>query len=174
MSISYTHLLASSPSGIQRAFDIVEHYAARYQLKFNADKIKMVVTGSKLDMAFYKDTARWTINSEKIHVVDSNEHLGLIVSGIDEEQKNVDANIVKCRNALFANLGSAFAYKCLLSPVTQLHVWRTCLLPVLISGLAALPIQKAPMNSLTLFQNKMLRGFLKLSQSSCSIVLFVG
>ena len=107
LSISYTYLPAFSPSGMDRALDIVEHYAARYQLKFNANKVKMVVTGSKVDVAFYKDTAHWTINGKKICVVDSNEHLGLIVSGIDEEQrKNIDANIVKFKDALFANLGS--------------------------------------------------------------------
>ena len=27
-----------------------------YQLKFNADKTKIVVTGSKIDMAYYKET----------------------------------------------------------------------------------------------------------------------
>ena len=133
---------------------------------FNADKTAVVITGSKTDMQYYKDTAAWTINGKKIKVVDSNDHLGLIVSGTDEEQKNVDANIAKCRSALFGTLGPAFSYKCLLSPTTQLHVWRTCLLPVLMSGLPALPIRKAQLKSLTLFHNKILRGILKLSQSS--------
>jgi hypothetical protein len=44
-----------------------------------------------------------------------NDHLGLIVSGRSEEQNNIDANILKYRNSLFAMLGPAFAYKCLLS-----------------------------------------------------------
>ena len=160
------YLLSCSPSGLQGALDIIGHSASRYQQTFNADKTAVVITGSRLDMQYYKDTATWTINGEKIKVVDSNDHLGLIVSGIDEEQKNVDANIAKCRSALFATLGPAFAYKCLLSPTTQLHVWRTCLLPVLLSGLPALPIRGAQIKCLTLFHNKILRGILKLSQSS--------
>ena len=36
------------------------------------------------------------------------EHLGLIVSGLEDETKNVDANIVQCRRAVFALLGPAF------------------------------------------------------------------
>ena len=161
-----TYLVSGSPSGLQGALDIISHYARRYQLRFNADKTKIVVTGSKLDMAFYKDTKPWTLNGEQVNVVDENEHLGLVVAGCDEEQLNVDKNIVKCRNSVFALLGPAFSFRCLLSPAVQIHLWRTCNLPRLLSGLPALPIRPANLKSLRVFQNKMLRGFLKLSKSS--------
>ena len=68
-------------------------------------------------MAFYKDTKPWTLNGERIEVVDNNDHLGLVVSGYEEEQMNVDKNIIKCRNSLFALLGPAFSIKCLLFPI---------------------------------------------------------
>ena len=42
-------------------------------------------------------------------IVDSDENLGLIVAGTDEEQKNVDDKISKCCFSLFALLGPAFA-----------------------------------------------------------------
>ena len=57
------------------------------------------MTGSKLDMDYYQQIKPWTLNGEKIEVVDTNEHLGLLVSGIKEEQKNVDNNISSCRNS---------------------------------------------------------------------------
>ena len=160
------YLLAGTPSGLQAVLDIMEHYAKKYQLRFNASKTKIVVTGSKLDMAYFKETAQWTLNGETISVVDNNEHLGLVVAGLEEEQKNVDQNILKCRKSLFALLGPVFAYKCLLSPLLQLHLWRTCSYPSLLSGLAALPIRPANMKSLEIFQRKILRGMLKLSQTS--------
>ena len=161
-----SYLLSSSQSGLQASLDLISHYANNYQIKFNADKTKIVVTGSKLDMAFYKETKPWTLKGERVRVVDSNEHLGLVVSGLDEEQKNIDANLVKCRNSLFAMLGPAFAYKCLLSPVVQNHLWKIYNLPVLVSGLSALPIRPTHTKSLAIFHNKILRGFLKLSNSS--------
>ena len=160
------YLLASSPSSLQAALDIISHYAHRYQLKFNASKTKIVVTGSKQDMAFYKDTTPWRLNGEVVKVVDTNDHLGLVVAGIDEEQKNVDQNIINCRNSLFALLGPAFSFKCLLSPAVQVHLWRTCCFPSLTSGLPALPIRPAQIKSLEIFQRKVLRGLLKLSKSS--------
>ena len=115
------YLLADSPSGLQGALDMISHYAKRYQLRFNADKTRIVVTGSKLDMSFYKDTSPWTLDGHTVKVVDSNEHLGLLVSGADEEQLNVDEKIVKCRTSLFSLLGPAYSYKCLLSPTVQIH-----------------------------------------------------
>ena len=33
-------------------------------------------------MAFYKETKSWTLNGERIRVVDSNEHLGLVSLGL--------------------------------------------------------------------------------------------
>ena len=160
------YLVNNTPSSLQGALDIISHYARRYQIKFNASKTKVVVTGSKIDMAYYKDLKPWTLNGKKIDVVDSNEHLGLVVSGVDEEQKNVDDNIVRCRTSLFTMLGPAFSFNCLLSPIVQLHLWRTCCYPVLLSGIPALPIRPSNIKSLEIFQNKVLRGFLKLSNSS--------
>ena len=74
--------------------------------------------------------------------------------------------MTQCRNSLFTLLGPALSYKCKLSPTVQLHLWRTYSLPVLTSGLSALPIRPAVMKTLQIFQNKILRGFLKLSNSS--------
>ena len=78
----------------------------------------------------------------------------------------MDENISKCRTSLFALLGPAFAYRCLLYPVVQVHLWRACSLPVLLSGLSALPIRPTNVTSLEIFHNKIMWGFLKLSKSS--------
>ena len=85
---------------------------------------------------------------------------------MDEEQKNVDNNIAQCRKSLFGLLGPALSYKCKLSPLSQHHLWTVYALPVLLSGLSALPIRPTVMKTLTIFHNKILRGFLKLSKSS--------
>ena len=74
--------------------------------------------------------------------------------------------MIKCRNSLFSLLGPAFSFRCLLSPAVQVHLWRTCSLPVLVSGLPSLPIRPTNLKSLEIFQRKVLRGFLKLSKSS--------
>ena len=112
------------------------------------------------------DIKMWSLYDDAIEVTVDNDHLGLIVSGQDEEIKNVDANTQQCRSSLFAMLGSAFAYRSKVSPKTQIHLWRTYCKPVLQSGLASLPIRPAQSQTLTAFHHKVLRGFLKLSSSS--------
>ena len=160
------YVLTNSASSLQSVLGIVSHYGKRYQLKFNADKTKIVVTGSRIDMDFYEKTKPWTLNGERVKVVGENEHLGLLVSGLNEEQKNVDSKLQLCRNSLFGLLGPAFAFKCMLSPTVQIHLWKTYSFPALLSGLCSLPLRPANIKSLSLFQNKVHRGFLKLSQSS--------
>ena len=161
-----TYVLSGTPSGLQAALNIVSFFGKRYRIVFNADKTKLVVTGSQIDMDYYRDITRWTLNDEIIAVCDENENLGLIVSGCNEEQKNVDANIQECRKSLLGLLGPAYAFKCLLPPTVKAHLWRIYNLPILTSGLSSLPIRPTNCKSLTIFHNKILRGFLQLSQTS--------
>ena len=42
-----------------------------HHLKFNADKTKMVVTGSKADINYYKDTTPWKLDGETVSVVET-------------------------------------------------------------------------------------------------------
>ena len=46
-----------------------------------------------------------------------------MVSGIDEEIKNVDKNINAARDTLFGFLVNIFSYKLKLSQAVQYHTW---------------------------------------------------
>ena len=133
---------------------------------FGPSKMRITVTGPSCDMQFFKDTEPWVIAGNSIPVAIDNDHLGLIVSGDEEDEKNVEEKFKKGRNSLFALLGPAFAYKCLLSPSLQCHLWRTFTSSVMRSGLCALPLRHNHTQPLMAFHRKLLRGFLKLSQSS--------
>ena len=137
----------------------------RYCVVFGADKTEVTVTGSRIDMAYYQDIKLWTLNGDTINVTENNDHLGLVVSGLKEEVKNVDKNLLNTRKSLFSLLGPAFAFRCKLSPTVQVHMWRVYCLPILSSGLAALPIRSIHMKPITIFHHKILSFFLKLSQS---------
>ena len=117
-------------------------------------------------MKYYKDVNLWSLYGEKLQVSENNDHLGLVFSGLNEELKNIDKNIKSARDALFSLLGSIFSYKCKLSPTVQQHTWSTFIKPVLLSGLAALPIRPATMKPLIGIHHKMLRAVLKLSPYS--------
>ena len=167
-----TYLLSDDPRKLQAAINIISHYSSRYRITFGAEKTKITVTGSVHDMNYYRDIPFWTLNGHYIEVSEDNEHLGMVVSGVDEESKNIDKNITAARNALFAMLGPVFLYKCKLSPTVQSHLWRVYIKPVLTSGLASLPIRPANLQPIRVFHHKILRGFLKLSPYSPTAPLY--
>ena len=101
-----------------------------------------------------------------IKVVEDNEHLGQIVSGTNQTEKNIDLRLKKGRGSLFSLLGPAFAYKCLLSPVVKLHLYRTFTCPIIRSGLSSFSLRSTNLHSITIFHRKTLRGIFNLSKSS--------
>ena len=101
-----------------------------------------------------------------IKVVEDNEHLGQVVSGERQEAKNIDERIKKGRGHLFNMLGTAFAYKCLLSPLVKIHLFRTYTCPIVRSGLSSFALRAPQMAPLSVFHRKVLKSFLHLSQSA--------
>ena len=167
-----TYVLSDNPRKLQGAIDIISHYGRRYRLTFGAEKTKVTVTGSVHDMNYYKNIPFWTLNGDYLEVSENNEHLGMIVSGLNEELKNIDKNISAASSALFSLLGPVFLYKCKLSPTIQTHLWRVYIKPILTSGLSSLPIRPANLHSIRTFHQKILRGLLKLSQKSPTAPLY--
>ena len=161
-----TYVLSDNPRNLQSLINIIRHYGRRYRLIFGADTTKVTITGSNHDMQYYEDINIWSLYGEKLTVAEDNDHLGLIVSGINEEIKNVDKNIRSTKNALFGFLGNIFSYKCKLSQTVQYHTWNVFIKPVLRSGLAALPIRPQVAKTISTFHHKVLRAMLKLSHYS--------
>ena len=44
-------------------------------------------------MRYYSDVTPWNMGGQKVNVTIDNDHLGQIVSGVAQEQKNVDIMI---------------------------------------------------------------------------------
>ena len=131
-----------------------------------AAAVKITVVGSEVDTSYFSDISPWKMSDEVIEVVEDNEHLGQIVSGKSQEQKNVDLRISKARNCLFGLLGASFAFKCFLSPVLKLHIFRTYISPIMCSGLSSFALQNTQLEPLELFERKLLKSILKLSSTA--------
>ena len=63
-------------------------------------------------------------------------------------------------------LGPAFAFKCLMSPLVKLHLFRTFTCPIIRSGLSSFALRSQQISPLSLFHRKTLKAFLHLSQSA--------
>ena len=55
------YLMSSSQSGLQGLIRIAEHYGRRYRIQYGAEKTKISVVGSDIDMQYFKDTTPWTM-----------------------------------------------------------------------------------------------------------------
>ena len=154
-------LLTDNPVKLQALIDMAEHYGKLYRIQYGALKTKITVSGPDVDVQYYTDTQPWNMAGQPIEVVENNEHLGQILSGSRQEEKNVDLRIKKPRNILFAPLGPAFSFKCLLSPLVKLHLYRTVVCPVLRSGLSSLVIKNTLMTPLSIYQRKVMKGILR-------------
>ena len=86
--------------------------------------------------------------------------------GTNQTEKNIDLRLKKGRGSLFSLLGPAFAYKCLLSPVVKLHLYRTFTCPIIRSGLSSFSLRQPSLQPLIIFQRKTVRSILKLSKWS--------
>ena len=160
------YLLTNSQSKLQSLINIAEHYGQRYKSKFGAEKTKITVIGSEIDEKHFLETAPWTMGGKSVKVSENNEHLGQIVSGRNQIMKNVDQSISRGRKSLFALLGPAFAYKCLLGPLVKIHLFRTFTCPRLRSGLSAFALRSNQISPLAIFHRKTLKGILNLSQTA--------
>ena len=160
------YLTSDSQSKLQALLDIAAHYGEMYRVTYGAAKTKVTVVGSALDMQYFSDVRPWHLNKQKVKVTVDNDHLGQIVSGVDQEQKNIELRIEKGRKNLFGMLGPAFAYKCLLSPVVKFHLFKTYTCPILRSGLATFSLRTEILKPLTIFHRKTLRGILSLSKNA--------
>jgi hypothetical protein len=160
------YLMTDTQSKLQALLDIAEFYGKMYRVTYGASKTKVTVVGSDADMRYYQDVTPWHMDGQTVTVTEDNDHLGQVVSGVCQEQKNVDTRIAKGRKNLLGMLGSAFAYKCQLSPVVKLHLFRTYTCPILRSGLSSFSLRTTLLQPLAIFHRKTLRGILTLSKSS--------
>ena len=162
------YLTTETQSKLQAQLDIAAHYGRRYRIKYGASKTKITIVGSQIDMQYYADTTPWTMDGGHVNVVENNDHLGQIVSGIRQEEKNIDLRILKGRNSLFGMLGAAFAYKCQLSPVLKIHLYRTHTCPIIRSGLSSFALRSNQLQPLAIFHRKTLKSFLGLSKTAAT------
>ena len=124
------YLMSDSQSKLQTLLDIAAYYGDMYHVTYGASKTKVTIVGSEVDMKYYSDVSPWKLDGQTVSVTENNDHLGQVVSGVNQEQKNIDLRIDKGRKNLFKMLGPAFEYRCLLSPLLKVHLFRTYTCPI--------------------------------------------
>ena len=87
---------------LQGLLNIGSHFGKMYRIKFGAAKTKIVISGSEIDQNYFQQVRPWVMDSEVVNVVGENDHLGQIISGQHQIEKNVDLKLKKGRGSLFS------------------------------------------------------------------------
>ena len=56
------HLMTNSQSKLQALLRIAEHYGSRYKIKYGAEKTKITIVGSNIDMDYYQQVSPWIMD----------------------------------------------------------------------------------------------------------------
>ena len=113
-----------------------------------------MISGPTVDGEYYEEVKLWKMENEVVDVVDENDHLGQIISGTNQVEKNINYRITQGRKSLFSLLGAGFTFKSNLSPTLMLHLYRTFTCPIIRSGLSTFALRPSQSESLSLFSKK--------------------
>ena len=161
-------IMSDDQNKMQCLLDLAASCGKMYRIEYGASKTNITISGSETDRNYFKEVSPWQMNGDTVKVADDNEHLGLIISGSKQVEKNIDMKIQKARKSLFSLLGTGFAYKCTLSPSLKLYLYRTYTSPILRSGLSAMTIRNSQMEPLAIFQRKVLKSCLRLRKCAAT------
>ena len=160
------YLMTDTPSKLQCLLNIAQHLGNMYRIKYGASKTKVTISGPDIDQSYYSDLCPWTMDGERVKVTENNDHIGQLVSGKQQIEKNTDLRLGKARKALFSLFGAGLEFKSGLSPNIKLHIFRTIVSPILRSGLSTFALRKTNIEPLALFQRKTIKSILKLSSTA--------
>ena len=85
--------MTDSQDKMQCLLDMAKFYGDMYQVQYGASKTKITISGSEIDRNYFKEVRPWSMEGETVDVVDDNEHLGQVVSGDRQHEKNIDLRI---------------------------------------------------------------------------------
>ena len=86
---------------LQCLLDIASKTGGMLRIQYGAAKTKIIVSGPDVDQRYYADTKPWVMDSQTVSVVEDNDHLGQIISGQRQLEKNIDNRLKKgCINVI--------------------------------------------------------------------------
>ena len=109
-----------------------------------------------------------TLGDKQITIAENTKHLGLIRSVKQESKLNVLEKISLARRTLYALLNVGVHGNTGLNPKISYKIYQCYVLPRLLSGIEAIPLNKSELNELELFHRKTLKSIQSLPPNTAS------
>ncbi|VDI23737.1 Hypothetical predicted protein [Mytilus galloprovincialis] len=161
--------IETNRDNLQIMLNVSERYSKQHHYKIHPTKTKIVTCGKVTN-------ADWTLYDTPVTISKEATHLGITRSWKKEGEINVANRIKLARRTLYALMGSGVHGTNGLDPVTSYKIYNTYVLPRLLYGLEAIPLNKTNISQLESFHRKNLRHFQSLPQRTAiaAIYLLIG
>lgn len=122
-----------------------------------------------------KDEFTWKMNEKQMPNVEKATHLGLIrpMSTKKSESETVDQNITKARRATYSLMSAGCHGENGLDPISNLHMVRKFVQPILTYGLEIILPKESNSNRLEQFQKKIIKQILPVPQNTPDPAVYV-
>ena len=149
-------------------------YACNHRYTIHPEK-SVVITKGRCKKVLEAENSL-TLGDKQITIAENTKHLGLIRSVKQESKLNVLEKISLARRTLYALLNVGVHGNTGLNPKITYKIYRCYVLPRLLSGIEAIPLNKSELNELELFHRKTLKSIQSLppNTASSAVLLLLG
>ena len=168
-------LLADSAVALQAMLSMAERYAKEHKYNLHPKKSCITVFGSKQQRELWKDVSPWSIGENTLPVVDCTTHLGIRrdASSPNPVSEQISERVCTGRRTAYALMGAGLHGLNGLHPLVSLHIYKTYVVPRIISGLESVVISPKDLQKLEVFHRGFLKQIKNLPASTASSAIFI-
>ena len=161
-------LVANEIVDLQNLIYLTELYCKKYGVELVIDKTKLIAFSVKNDtnVAYVQNTATIRLNNAEIPFCDEVVHLGVLRSSGAGNSASVMDRISAYRKQLFSLLPAGLASHHQGNPTVSLKIEKIYCLPVFLSGISTLVLNKSEISLLDKFRKNTLSRLMKLPDTT--------
>lgn len=169
-------LISLCPVTLQAMLHMVVNYANQHRYRIHPIKSTITVFGSKSERDFWRENPPWHIQGKVLPVTDTVIHMGLTWDASRSRSMlaiHIQMKIKLARRTLYSMMGSGMHGLNGLNPKINIHLYKTYVLPRLLTGLEAVVISSGEIEPMEVFQRKVLRELQHLSDRCANVALYM-
>ena len=167
-------LVSNEIYDLQNLIHLTELYCKKYGVELVIDKTKLLTFSKRNDarVTYAKNTASVKLNGEQIPFSEEVEHLGVLRSSGPGNTVSVMNRISAYRRQIYSLLPAGLASHHHCNPAASLKVEQLYCLPVLLSGITTLVLNKSELNMIVNYRKNTLARLMKLPDATPDPVVY--
>ena len=169
-------LISQCPSTLQSMLNIVANYADSHRYQIHPVKSTITIFSTEAERRIWAENSPWHIHGECLSVTNTVTHLGLIRNAATPRSMmtiHIEGRINLARRTAYSLMGAGMHGLNGLHPAVSMHLYRTYVLPRLLSGLETVILSAKELDPLELFHRRILRAIQHLPDKCSNTAVYV-